>query len=56
MYSTVLLGFHPGDGPADFTNPTGVFRGTSGTDFSMVLDKFHPEFVNLFNKFYIREL
>jgi hypothetical protein len=53
MHSAVLLGFHPGDGPADFTNPTSVFGGSSGADFSMVLDQFHPEFVNLFNKFYI---
>jgi hypothetical protein len=51
-----LLGHHAGYGAPEFPDMAGIFRCATGADFAVVLDKFHPEFAQLFSQFDIREL
>src|SRR5208337_4325436 len=52
----VLLGQHAGNRPPEFADVSGVLRGATCTDFSIVLDELHPEFSHIFLQLNIREL
>jgi hypothetical protein len=51
-----LFGHQAGNGAPEFPYMPGILSRATGTDFSVVLDKLHPELSHLFLQFDIREL